>query len=557
MLRSQKAKGVDWLLRHSTYYSPFFLPPADYYYEPGLSEELAAKAVRFLPIHDPHLPAFVRPCPMKPRHGFVESRMVTSVRQLIAVTRAAFLADPDAEFILMPQLSGRFSAVATNAGVTWGAGNSGVTGLGLTYHIPVGSTADVWMAWLPQGERKSIGIKNNLFIELVEDAGKMRAVQLRDGPELPTVRNYIPCRWHISDVLSPPGADYPLLEWEADVKRLAKKVETLEDGSKRGAVIWLPNGNLASHFAVHGVGLEIPVLCDELPLIGTTLEPEAAGNKQLGAVDLEYLRGDLAGSFCWRFHLSGEGALDHANGACTTAVAALHACAAWGNEPHLLRLRAFSAAIIARMTIAAALGEDRHFYRAGPGKNWGGHPVWQPVEPDLDNTDSERPSCVPWTEIMPAERVAGYFHPKGVQVTREEVYAHTLNLPLHKLVRIVPGLLADMQENGWDGSYGGHNWRHAVECAGKLLDACAAFIRKATPARWSAVLAETNNTVNCVHNGGRVLSKWINGGALNTLAIHPQLGLCNPVTWSVVTVPFSNGASEARMIEALLQPKED
>ena len=50
------------------------------------------------------LPLMARPCPIRPRHGFVESRQVHSVEEVNQVLSETLVADPKGEVILMPFL---------------------------------------------------------------------------------------------------------------------------------------------------------------------------------------------------------------------------------------------------------------------------------------------------------------------------------------------------------------------------------------------------------------------------------------------------------------------
>src|SRR5690606_33457426 len=138
------------------------------------------------------------------------------------------------EMIVMPFLSGRYSAVSTNAGITFGWGNDGVTagGKGEVFHIPARVAPEQWLSnagsyELQRHNLESIGVTTNLYIEMVENNGKLQVVQYRDGPAQPFARDIapepgmVPLRY----LDGRPWVDN-LLGWERQVKDLTAYMDS-------------------------------------------------------------------------------------------------------------------------------------------------------------------------------------------------------------------------------------------------------------------------------------------------------------------------------------------
>ena len=80
---------------------------------------------------------FARPCPVRPRHGFVESRLVHNRAQLLGVWKEATQEDPEAEVILMPFLKAKGNAVVTAKMIAIGPGHDGATAGKNCLEIPI------------------------------------------------------------------------------------------------------------------------------------------------------------------------------------------------------------------------------------------------------------------------------------------------------------------------------------------------------------------------------------------------------------------------------------
>jgi len=120
ILRTQKAKGISFLEQNRTAANAFgFTIPDHYVYDLSSSNYLSK-----LP---PAFPIFVRPCPIVPRHGFVDSRVCINLEQLLTVFEETEKVEPDAEIILVKPVNAIYNAIIANNVITLVSGNDGAT----------------------------------------------------------------------------------------------------------------------------------------------------------------------------------------------------------------------------------------------------------------------------------------------------------------------------------------------------------------------------------------------------------------------------------------------
>ena len=198
--RTQKAKGVFALARHGLSRMPF----------------LISKDADFDDLDNGiwHPKTFARPCPMRPRHGFVESRIVATKEECRAVWEETKAADPRGELLLMPYINAAQSAVVTPAAVVIGKGHDGATsGAAGCITLPLAHLN------LEQFDLESLGVLDTPYFESVRNSeyGKqISIVQIRDGARPPeTLGNFIPRDVTVTNVLTAGG---DLLEWERLIK---------------------------------------------------------------------------------------------------------------------------------------------------------------------------------------------------------------------------------------------------------------------------------------------------------------------------------------------------
>lgn len=280
---------------------------------------------------------FVRPCPMRPRHGFVDSRFVANEDEAKQIIKETLAADAEAEFVLANKVDAEFSGIWTKGYLTVGKGNDGATAGHSAKMIPVlGTLTNEYMnkaASVEHAPYLELLFKYKNYIELGDTAWKVLEVQLRDGPELPALSSdYIPLEVKVTNVVL---ADGDLLEWESKVLQFAA-----------GTVVYHPNGSMASHYAIHAVLAKVPVLITREPKVGETLKPNQSQTLEPN------LRDFMAG---YVFGTSGEITMKDAAYA---MLAGLHHTSVWLGRHDVLLGLAIGCAW--RLTVTAGLGEARH-----------------------------------------------------------------------------------------------------------------------------------------------------------------------------------------------------
>lgn len=501
-------------------------------------------------------PAFARPCPIRPRHGFVESRRVRSDAELLTVFQESIAADPNAEVMVMEQLTGNFSAVITNAGITYGIGHDGVTASGsVLWRLPTPPGLD---ALCFDGST----IKESAYMECVEDWGELCAVQLRDGPAPPAaLLNYIPhADYKVTAILDATPYMADLLAWE----RVAKGLEP-------GTLVLAPGCALSSHVVVHCIAHKIAVITerDVWFNVGDVVQPEASTPPALTPADFKKMASLMGSLFEWHYMAVNEKAKHRAFKSdwpllsllernsdkndsfkthiqcLSTSLGTLHSMGVWGNSPHELRLRAFGVVTMTKFLAAACLGEARHFYAYGPGR---------------DGATAE----VPWNRLLDQFGISK----SSMRDHRDYVYQAALAMGHKQLGETISQTVADfsgkwcrMDDDDWRDyrchgnkdkgcSYGGPKWHHSAKLTRDLYDALTAFMAHPAQAEWANVVSYYNIAVNAMHNGGPLLSKWIETRLFDNACAVPALFFANGVAMRVICSDGMPPAISKQMLEA-------
>lgn len=461
---------------------------------------------------------FVRPAPTRPRHGFVDSRIVSSWKEFYELWLATRAEDSDGEMIWMKKYDARFSAVANNAGVTWGMGNDGATnGDKSSVSIPALAASAKWNHYATGGSSGTLGIKHVAFLELVQNKTDHSArnisilVQTRDGPEVPTSKNFIPRDTKLEKVIRVGTVhSHDLLEWERKLKEAAKKY----DPSK--VAVYLPHSSLASHWAVHGVELGMNVVTDHEPNVGDELQASSNAVAPLTKKELKL----LAEYINWweeKDYLEHTTDYHYLSQAIITAFATIHAQSTWDGSKPLLNLRANSLVSLARFLTAAVAGEVRHCYSHGPCASYRGDEVHK----------SHLDGCC-------GIKVLNGF--KQNKPERQQVYSELLRPGFaENRVRINQAALDDYNTPGWNGAFGGKKWAVIAEASLNLATGLEKFKNKPTREAWTDVILAANAAIHAVHNGGSsALGKWLSQSSLNAIAEAPAVGFVNPYAGAVV-----------------------
>ncbi len=438
-------------------------------------------------------PMFARPCPFRPRHGFVDSVRVYSWASVIDLLQRAKSAEPDhpIEIVLAPALTGTVSAVATNAGVTWGRGNDGVTA-GRDPHalfIPVKTSKAAWCDAVENMliNEDTFDIPKFPYLEIVENEGTMRLVQVRDGPEQPEGVNHVVRKMKVRRVVEA-KASIDLLTWEGLVHLATKE---------KGTVIWAPGMSLASHFCVHGIESGVPVITDHEVKVGDVILPTKNRTSALGKHEYTKVAALITETLNGAMKIN---TVTDQKDAIVTAIAATQAQFCWGKEPHLLRLRGLSVAVLLKAVLASCAGEIRHW-------------------PSSEGPRTGDPSL-----YRVLDGAANY------RFQRSVIYGNVFNgsFTLSKMKRVLTAAANDLAHESWNRAYGGRRWAAVANTGIKLAQAVKCFCDRPCAASWSKVVQKANRLINTSHNNGKCLTKWVEGFAMATISKSPTAGFLNP-----------------------------
>ena len=181
-----------------------------------------------------HLPAFARPCPTRPRHGFVESRVIETLPQLLALVEETRRADPDGEIMLTSVLFPEWNAVWMPGLITIGAGHDGATsGKSSTMRIP---QVPVWVK--DQFDRCGLAPDEVPYIEVIGNS--TRVTQIRSGPAITsTSPDFIPKALVVKEIIP---VDEDLLRWDTIMAQAE---------GREGVVVYHPKASVTDHASVH------------------------------------------------------------------------------------------------------------------------------------------------------------------------------------------------------------------------------------------------------------------------------------------------------------------
>lgn len=196
---------------------------------------------------------FARPCPVTPRHGFVDSRMVKSKEELEGVWKETMAADPNGELLLMPFMSPLYNAIWTPSLITIGRGHDGATAGKDVVTFPLSGILPLAVETLKINS--GVAKDDDPYIEVVykedpyETALNPRLTQLRAGVKVTGKADFIPAPTEVEEILIPNGMD--LLQWETLIK---SKVGV------EGVVVNNVGGSPCDHYSVHAITYSIPTI---------------------------------------------------------------------------------------------------------------------------------------------------------------------------------------------------------------------------------------------------------------------------------------------------------
>jgi len=399
------------------------------------------------------LKLFVRPCPLQPRHGFVDSRIVVSGDDLRSIAAEAVAADPEAELLLTQFIPADYSAILTETTLSLGKGHDGATsGASQTIFAPKSS--------IPEGclhLKKVAGIPDTdeFYVELVQSDACLIPVQIRGGPAQMAISDYIPADLVVKKVIQA-SPDIDLLAWERII-----------NNARPGDIVWAPDMSLSNHYCVHAVVHKVPCVTTFEPAVGQSLARLEAPVWDLPEWRklAEYMK-DFNGR-----ELQAGYAPDWAK----LGLAALHCSAAQCTATDAqLRLLAYGAAAHFRLMAAACVGELRHVHRT--------------------NQDSAGDS--------PRGPLYETLFPDGRGTERSYYTDRCFSSPPKILERALHATQAGFTDLIWESAYGGKKWAQITRETAKFGQALRKFQRVPCAPTWAKVVRCWNYMIHQEHNGG-------------------------------------------------------
>jgi hypothetical protein len=334
-IRTQKAKGILRgipALRGASFLGEMF----NSYESPLL---VSKKSQCRLPYGDP---VFARPCPTNPRHGFVDSRVITSNKQLKQLLDEVKKEDPNGEIILSryyPRV--KYNAIYVGDGMlSVGPKNDGATGGNNSIGVPVAPYKFADKVYKASGLNKD----ESVYLEFIHTLDEWHVVQVRGGPKAETRSDFIPRTVKVNKIVKP---NDNLLAWEKEVKTF--KSET---------VVYGAGHTLTSHAAIHCVINNIPFITSFIPKVGQIIKKN---NKQTKIDAKDFRRGVAAGvKICKKIYITNYGNVDIIKDYAIYALSVLHNWAYIKNSIHAGWILGSAAVIFSKICATLCHGEYNH-----------------------------------------------------------------------------------------------------------------------------------------------------------------------------------------------------
>lgn len=451
---------------------------------------------------------FGRPCPITARHGFVDSREVKGVDDVINLWGETKAADPQGELILMPLVEAEYNCVWRPGLLAIGPGHDGAT----AGHdsISVFLQENYAPAWQALATQAGVDLETRApFIEAVSHRGVDTIItQIRSGvKDAPTEPDWVPVAMTVGEVISVDGSvkatPDEMLAWE-------HKATTLKPGFH---VVFDQGGNLGDHWAVHCQLNQIAVVTSFMPQVG-----QALAKMGIDLVPLEpqaivwgFLGGLLSPSL-----LSGD-TVGRRNRTRATVAAILgthHGLKMGGAAGEHLGA---SVALFLRLGQAAVWGEARHAWSYGAEKSL---------------PDGIKPLI------------------KGQ--SRQQVFANVLDEWVTGREGL-KGVTRCFHEGHWGGSMGGKAWAAISHAVVELDRAMMELIRIPSKVNAKKVYVRLTAAVNLAHNcvsAGSFLNKfcsmeWFDMAA----ALDPRAACFAGPVWYEATL--ADGAKRMELLDKI------
>lgn len=408
-------------------------------------------------------PVFCRPCPVRPRHGFVDSRPINNMDEFVKLVEETLAADPEGYVMVTPCYQEvPLSAIWTPHMLTIGAGNDGATAGKSTTNFPL--SGQLYEMGIDIIKDAGIGPDEDPFVEAILSRGSSYnsyiswiLTQLRAGPkgQVNMLADYIPSRVEVKSIMRPNNRS--LLEWEAECKAVA---------GREGVVIHHPGGSPLDHYFVHARTCSIPVITTFEPRIGDTLEP-IEGPPPL---DVDAVMIGLAASDQFDFPTNPDG-VDFqrlARSAAHLMLMGLHYNGLFSGDQ--ARWIGMSAGLMIKLGSMALRGEARHL---------GG-----------DST------CKP---------------------SRDAVYKRYANRSLTYHQTRIDNLLHIFRYGRWQGSFGGTKWALCAAALKPLFVAVQTFSADPNTDTLGGLIRALNMAVNQAHNNGWWMNKFTDAAVFTSI----------------------------------------
>lgn len=479
LAKTQKAKGIK-VLQSASMLSHAFAQVAT-------TEAEAVSSAQSI-----GLPCFARPCPVRPRHGFVDSRPVSTADDVRAVWREAREADPEAELILMPFINASHNMVWRPGLLSIGPGHDGATAGHES--ISIFLQPDYSQTWKNLATQAGCDLSvSDPFIEAVCSVGnELVLTQIRAGVKgAPTAPDWNPSPFTIGNVITIDNdakkLDGAMLAWETTAKGLKPNYDC----------VWNPGGNLGDHWSVHAQLAGVAVVTSFVPVVGQLLP-------QLGAelVPLE------PQAIVWGF-LGGLLSPDllqvtMRKRAVAAALLGSHHGMRMGGDAGVFI--GASVALMLRLGQAALWGEARHASESGL---------------------------------------------KGK--ARDQIYKSILNSWL-KGREGLKDKVSLFWSHSWNGGYGGPPWAACGKATCELDASMLALVRMPSRMNAKKVLASLTNAVNLAHNNGWWLNKFQADQVLFDMAadLDPRVAImAGPAWYESALVPADKRLALLAKVEQL------
>lgn len=434
--KTQKAKGIQFVSKNAAGFST--LP-----FEILTGDERDRSAVEVF--MKEYAEVFARPCPEVPRHGFVDSRKVSSVEAVLDLYKEVREVDEKGEMVIMPPIEATKNCVITENSITVGKGHDGATAGVNAQVFPIFGT---WKDSFGDISKAGIAAGDVPYLETVTKSSKHYLVQMRGGPSITSrALDYVPTETVVSRVIKAEG---DLLKWETIMR---------ENAGIEGVVVDHSGGALTSHFGVHAILNNIPVLTTRVPVVGETL---AVVNDTVTHDYLSMINGLLDS-------LAEEFSPKHGAAKRVTAMiyATQYFSALGGSQSYFI---GHAIGTMLNLGQAACGGEYRHHPNNPFKGKYGRHRVYVKATRDFIGT---RKKLAKWARSFAID--------------------------------------------SWPGGFGGLKWYDCADAIIQLDTEARAFLRAPNTATFNNVMMAMNRAINCAHNGGWWFNKYISEGVFNQI----------------------------------------